>query len=262
MPRISPPPSATPRSTGCGIGAVGYLTGGGVGPLARTYGISSDFDRAMDVVAAAARRATGTDRRSADLCRPVRLGRQPATGECFLARIRQVATPVLDDVKERPHPQIGAVHSDPVAPSAITQRSALLAEITNETVDAMTEATGPDINRQSIVELRQLGGAITREPRHGFGVLPSGRPVLAVHRRAGRSGRDVRRNPRRSRIDGAGAVDRTRPADKLRGQRRSSRDRPVLRQRHLALAQGTRRPLRPGARAGHRPSRPPPDARR
>ena len=33
-----------------GVGVVGYLSGGGLGPLARTYGISSDYVRALDVV--------------------------------------------------------------------------------------------------------------------------------------------------------------------------------------------------------------------
>ena len=231
-----------------GIGAVGYLTGGGIGPLARTYGISSDFIRAMDVVVGDGRtlRATPTENEdlywglrggkatlgivtsvelglvrlatfyggalwfdadntrevllawrqmcadlpdqgtsSAAIMRLPRLdvlpapiaGRQtlairfgwvgqPAAGEPFMARIRHVATPVLDDVKERPYLQIGAVHSDPVGPSAITQQSALLTEITDETIDALVEATRPDINRQNIVELRQLGGAIAHEPQH------------------------------------------------------------------------------------------------
>ena len=65
-----------------------------------------------------------TDRRSADPCmRFGWVGQPRETGEGRLARIRQVATPVLDDdVKERPYPQIGAVLSDPVGPSAITQR--------------------------------------------------------------------------------------------------------------------------------------------
>ena len=46
-----------------GIGAVGYLTGGGLGPLARSYGLSSDFVRAMDVVVGDGRmlRATPTE---------------------------------------------------------------------------------------------------------------------------------------------------------------------------------------------------------
>lgn len=33
-----------------GVGVVGYLSGGGLGPLARTYGISADHVRALDVV--------------------------------------------------------------------------------------------------------------------------------------------------------------------------------------------------------------------
>jgi hypothetical protein len=34
------------------VGAIGYTLGGGVGPLARTYGVSADYVRALDVVTA------------------------------------------------------------------------------------------------------------------------------------------------------------------------------------------------------------------
>lgn len=46
-----------------GVGVVGYLTGGGHGPLARAWGVSSDRVRAFDVVTGdgVVRRATATD---------------------------------------------------------------------------------------------------------------------------------------------------------------------------------------------------------
>ena len=240
---LAPICGAAPR-----IGAVGYLTGGGHGPLARTYGVSSDFVRALEVVVGDGRILRATPNENEGLfwglrggkatlgivtavelnlvqrnsfyggalwfdaadTRPVlrawrRLGLdlpdqgttsaavlqlpplkvlpapiagrqtlairfgwtgQPDRGELFLNRIRQAATPILDDVKVRPYTEIGAVHSDPVAPSAVTQQSALLGEIDDDTIDALIEAARPGTNRQNIVELRQLGGAIAREPEH------------------------------------------------------------------------------------------------
>ena len=231
-----------------GIGVVGYLTGGGLGPLARTYGVSSDFVRAFEVVVGDGRilRATPTENEdlfwglrggkatlgivtsvemdlvwldsvyggalwfdaadsgpvlrawrsmcdrlpdkgttSAAVMRLPELdvlpapiaGRQtlairfgwvgyPDCGEVFLRTVREAATPVLDDVKVRPYTQIGAVHGDPVAPSAVTQRSALLSELTDEAIDRLLESTSPEDNRQNIVELRQLGGAIAAAPLH------------------------------------------------------------------------------------------------
>jgi FAD/FMN-containing dehydrogenase len=46
-----------------GVGVVGYLTGGGLGPVARTFGLSSDHVRAFDVVTGDGRlrRATRTE---------------------------------------------------------------------------------------------------------------------------------------------------------------------------------------------------------
>ena len=43
-----------------GVGVVGYLTGGGIGPLVRTYGASSDFVRAISVVTGDGRRIRAT----------------------------------------------------------------------------------------------------------------------------------------------------------------------------------------------------------
>ncbi|WP_210481549.1 FAD-binding oxidoreductase [Naasia sp. SYSU D00948] len=45
------------------VGVVGYLTGGGIGPLARTYGVSADYVRAIEVVTGDGElhRATATD---------------------------------------------------------------------------------------------------------------------------------------------------------------------------------------------------------
>ncbi|WP_375477438.1 FAD-binding oxidoreductase [uncultured Jatrophihabitans sp.] len=46
-----------------GVGVVGFLTGGGIGPVARTYGVSADYVTAFDVVTGdgVLRRATATE---------------------------------------------------------------------------------------------------------------------------------------------------------------------------------------------------------
>lgn len=243
-----------------GIGAVGYLTGGGIGPLTRTYGVSSDFVRALEVVVGDGRilRATPTENEDLfwglrggkatlgivtavemelvplesfyggalwfddadtgvvlrawsrmcqdlpdqgtssaavmrlpplDVLPPSIAGRQtlairfgwvgdPDHGEGYLSSLRQAATPVLDDIKVRSYTQIGAVHSDPVAPAAVTEHSALLNDISDDTVDRLVDATRADANPQNMVELRQLRGAIARAPEH---------PSAVCHRQAGYS---------------------------------------------------------------------------
>ncbi|MEZ0341059.1 FAD-binding oxidoreductase [Mycobacterium sp. pV006] len=50
-----------------GVGAVGYLTGGGIGPLVRTFGLSSDYVRAFDVVTGQGQLVRATPTENADL---------------------------------------------------------------------------------------------------------------------------------------------------------------------------------------------------
>jgi hypothetical protein len=90
----------------------------------------------------------------------------PDDGEAFLQSLRQVATPVLDSVCERPYPQIGQIHCDPVAPAGIVSQSALLGGLTPDALDALLDATRPEANLQHVVELRHLGGAIAVPGEH------------------------------------------------------------------------------------------------
>jgi FAD/FMN-containing dehydrogenase len=90
-----------------------------------------------------------------------------AEGERLLAPMRAVAAPVLDTVALLPYAAIGAVHADPVDPMPINEDHALLRELTPEAADAVLAAAGPEAGSpQVIVELRLLGGAMAREPRH------------------------------------------------------------------------------------------------
>lgn len=50
-----------------GVGVVGYLTGGGIGPLVRTYGLSSDHVRSFDVVTGQGRLLRAAPDENADL---------------------------------------------------------------------------------------------------------------------------------------------------------------------------------------------------
>lgn len=91
----------------------------------------------------------------------------PGDAERLLAPMRAVATPLLDSVGRYPYAAIGMVHADPVDPMPINEDQALLRELTPEAVDVLLAAAGPGAGSpQVIVELRQLGGALAREPRH------------------------------------------------------------------------------------------------
>ena len=58
-----------------GVGVVGYTTGGGLGPLARTFGLASDRVRAFDVVTGTGRLVRATPAEHADLFWALRGGR-------------------------------------------------------------------------------------------------------------------------------------------------------------------------------------------
>lgn len=90
-----------------------------------------------------------------------------AEAERLLAPMRAVATPLMDTVGILPYAAIGAVHADPVDPMPVHEGHALLAELPAEAVDALLTVAGPGSGSpQVIVELRLLGGALAREPRH------------------------------------------------------------------------------------------------
>jgi FAD/FMN-containing dehydrogenase len=90
----------------------------------------------------------------------------PLAGARQLDALRAVAAPVLDDVTVRPLAEIGRVHGDPTRPMPVHDRFALLHSLTGKAVDQLLAAVGERDNAQAIVELRLLGGAIARAPRH------------------------------------------------------------------------------------------------
>lgn len=85
----------------------------------------------------------------------------------LLAPMRAAAPVLMDTVGVLPYAAIGSVHADPVDPMPCNENQALLRELTSEAVDAVLAAAGPDVGSpQTLVEIRMLGGALAREPRH------------------------------------------------------------------------------------------------
>ena len=92
-----------------GVGVVGYTTGGGLGPLLRTYGLASDTVRALDVVTASGRLLRVTPTEHADLFWGLRGGRG-ALG---------VVTAVELDLVRVPEVYGGALHFDGADAAAV-----------------------------------------------------------------------------------------------------------------------------------------------
>lgn len=87
--------------------------------------------------------------------------------ESLVARMRTVASPLIDAVGPMPYAALSAIHADPVDPMPAHEYSALTHDLSHEAVDALMEVAGPGSGSpQTAVELRLLGGALAREPRH------------------------------------------------------------------------------------------------
>ncbi|WP_067139079.1 FAD-binding oxidoreductase [Microtetraspora malaysiensis] len=107
--------------------------------------------------------------------------------EALLAPMRAVAAPVLDAVGPLPYTALDAIHQDPVTPMPVAERSMLLRELTGEAVDALLAVAGPAAQVPlAVVEVRQLGGALAREPKEpnavggrdaAFSLMVIGAPV-------------------------------------------------------------------------------------
>lgn len=92
---------------------------------------------------------------------------ETSEAEALLARLRAGATPLIDGVGPMPYAALPAIHADPVEPMPTHELSALTGALTHDAVDALLAAAGPESGSpQTVVELRLLGGALAREPRH------------------------------------------------------------------------------------------------
>ena len=87
---------------------------------------------------------------------------RPAEAEALLAPLRAVATPLHDDVRERPITDVDAVHRHSRHPT-VDEGGVVLRELPAEAVDALLAAAGPDVpSPLDLVELRAMGGALER----------------------------------------------------------------------------------------------------
>lgn len=88
-----------------------------------------------------------------------------AEGCALLAPMRAVGAAILDTVGEMPVTAIDNIHQDPHRPMPTYGRCALLRDLTAQGVDTLLAHVGPDVDTPVLmVELRQLGGALARQP--------------------------------------------------------------------------------------------------
>jgi len=89
-----------------------------------------------------------------------------AEGDRLIAPLRAAAPTLIDAVGELPYERFAEIHSDPVDPAPFVERSAMLSELTPRTVDTVLALAGAGTDcPAAFVELRHLGGALSRPPR-------------------------------------------------------------------------------------------------
>jgi FAD/FMN-containing dehydrogenase len=98
--------------------------------------------------------------------RYVYAGDDPAEGERLVEPMRSAGEVLLGFIHPLLTTELDSVHMDPTDPMPGWEKGMQLAELTEETVDALLAAAGPQLDIPLImVEIRLLGGALARQPR-------------------------------------------------------------------------------------------------
>jgi hypothetical protein len=85
-------------------------------------------------------------------------------GERLLAPMLEIGT-LLHHAGSMPFAHADAIHQDPTDPMPVRERGGLLTDLTAGAVDALLRTAGPDVDVPLImVEIRQMGGALARQP--------------------------------------------------------------------------------------------------
>ena len=83
--------------------------------------------------------------------------------ERAVAPLLGTATPIFGGMRVLPYGRISEVHNDPVAPAPTAHGTALLAALPDDAVDQLIRLAGPGSGSpQTLVEIRQLGGALAK----------------------------------------------------------------------------------------------------
>ena len=92
-------------------------------------------------------------------------GDPPEAGEELLRPWREFGAPQVDTFRAMPYREMDMISMDPVDPIGAYTHHELLHELSPETIDKLVEVAGAGSNSPLILlELRQLGGALTRPP--------------------------------------------------------------------------------------------------
>ncbi|MFF1509663.1 FAD-binding oxidoreductase [Streptomyces sp. NPDC058326] len=88
----------------------------------------------------------------------------PEEGERLIRPLREVAPTLLDTVADIPYTRVGTIHNDPPTPGSYHINNFQLSALDEGTVEAVLALVGPGTNSAVILEVRHLGGALSRPP--------------------------------------------------------------------------------------------------
>ncbi|RAJ43054.1 FAD/FMN-containing dehydrogenase [Kitasatospora sp. SolWspMP-SS2h] len=87
-----------------------------------------------------------------------------AEGERLIAPLRAVGPRLVDTVDEMPYARVGSIFGDPDFPHSYYGSNILLRGLDSSAPRMLSDLTGPDVVPRCIVDLRHLGGAMSRPP--------------------------------------------------------------------------------------------------
>jgi FAD binding domain len=104
-----------------------------------------------------------------------------AEGEAAFAPLREIGETIMDTFEWMPTPGLSRIHMDPESPVPGIGEGGLVAELSDEAIDAFVALAGPGSGSPMLFsELRQLGGALGR-PAEGAGALSHLDADYAMH---------------------------------------------------------------------------------
>ncbi|MER5307677.1 FAD-binding oxidoreductase [Streptomyces sp. NPDC002773] len=89
----------------------------------------------------------------------------PDEGERLIRPLREVAPTLLDTVADIPYTQVGSIHNDPPTPGSYYINNFQLTTLDEGAVEAVLALVGPGTKSAVSLEVRHLGGALSRPPR-------------------------------------------------------------------------------------------------
>jgi FAD/FMN-containing dehydrogenase len=107
-------------------------------------------------------------------------GDDPADGQAALQPFRDVATPLVDMAMPMPYPGIYAMLADAENRALSVHRSRFLTGVDDDAVDAILDAMSAPSSPMAMVQLRVLGGAMSRVPGDATAFAHRDAAVLAM----------------------------------------------------------------------------------